>query len=126
MQVGAEKCLPPGPTKTLSGPSSGCQDPSSPGLTVDDYRDQGVGGQKLRTQGASRRRRPGAIRGSATFVIRGQPGVGKTDLLDELETLPHDFRVIRTDGIESELQLDYAMRSRIHLAEAIPDTAETR
>ena len=42
--------------------------------------------------------------GGATLVIRGEPGVGKTVLLDELETFAHDFRVIRTDGIESELQ----------------------
>ncbi len=53
--------------------------------------------------------------GSATLVIRGEPGVGKTVLLDELETLAHDFRVIRTDGIESELQLDYGALHRIVL-----------
>jgi AAA ATPase domain len=45
---------------------------------------------------------------SATLVIRGEPGVGKTALLDELENLAYDFRVVRTEGIESELQLDYA------------------
>ena len=53
--------------------------------------------------------------GSATLVIRGEPGVGKTVLLDELKTLAHDFRVIGTDGIESELQLDYAALHRIVL-----------
>src|ERR1700722_18598137 len=53
--------------------------------------------------------------GSATLVIRGEPGVGKTVLLDEVEALAHDFRVIRTDGIESELQLDYAALHRIVL-----------
>ena len=83
---------------------------------VDDYRDEGVGGQKFRARGASasvlERVRSG---GSATLVIRGEPGVGKTVLLDELETLAHDFRVIRTDGIESELQLDYAALHRIVL-----------
>lgn len=50
---------------------------------------------------------------SATLVIRGEPGVGKTVLLDELEALAHDFRVIRIDGIESELELDYAALHRL-------------
>jgi DNA-binding CsgD family transcriptional regulator len=53
--------------------------------------------------------------GSATLVIRGEPGVGKTVLLDELESLAHNFRVIRTSGIESELQMDYAALHRIVL-----------
>jgi DNA-binding CsgD family transcriptional regulator len=52
---------------------------------------------------------------SATLVIRGEPGVGKTVLLDELETLAYDFRVIRTGGVESELKLDYAALHRIVL-----------
>jgi DNA-binding CsgD family transcriptional regulator len=51
----------------------------------------------------------------ATLVIRGEPGVGKTALLDELETLVQDFRVIHIEGIESELQLDYAALHRIIL-----------
>jgi hypothetical protein len=53
--------------------------------------------------------------GSATLVIRGEPGVGKTALLNELETLADDFRVIRTGGIESELLLDYAALHRLVL-----------
>ncbi len=35
------------------------------GMAGDNYRDMGVSGQKLRAQGASRRRRPGAIREEA-------------------------------------------------------------
>jgi AAA ATPase domain len=31
---------------------------------------------------------------SASLVIRGEPGVGKTVLLDELENLAYDFRVV--------------------------------
>jgi hypothetical protein len=46
--------------------------------------------------------------GSASLVIRGEPGVGKTVLLDELQDLAHDFQVLRSEGIECELQLDYA------------------
>jgi DNA-binding CsgD family transcriptional regulator len=52
---------------------------------------------------------------SAALVLRGEPGVGKTALLDELETFAPDFRVIRTEGIESELRLDYAALLRIVL-----------
>jgi DNA-binding CsgD family transcriptional regulator len=62
--------------------------------------------------GVTERARSGV---GASLVIRGEPGVGKTVLLDELETLAHDFCVIRTDGIESELQLDYAGLHRIVL-----------
>jgi AAA ATPase-like protein len=51
--------------------------------------------------------------GSATLVVSGEPGVGKTALLDALVDLAHDFRVIRIEGIESELQLDYAVLHRI-------------
>jgi predicted ATP-dependent serine protease len=46
---------------------------------------------------------------SATLVIRGEPGVGKSVLLHELESIAHDFRVIRTEGTESELTLDYRL-----------------
>lgn len=35
--------------------------------------------------------------GSATLVVRRDPGVGKTVLLDEPAALAHDFRLIRTD-----------------------------
>jgi DNA-binding CsgD family transcriptional regulator len=51
--------------------------------------------------------------GGTTLVLRGEPGVGKTVLLDELETIATDFRIVRTEGIESELQLDYAGLHRI-------------
>jgi DNA-binding CsgD family transcriptional regulator len=53
--------------------------------------------------------------GSAALVLRGEPGVGKTALLDELARLAHDFIVIRIEGVESELQLDYAALHRVVL-----------
>jgi DNA-binding CsgD family transcriptional regulator len=53
--------------------------------------------------------------GSATLVVRGEAGVGKTVLLDALVDLAHDFLVVRTEGIESELQLGYAALHRIVL-----------
>ena len=51
----------------------------------------------------------------AALVIRGEAGVGKTALLDDLESLTQDFQVVRTEGIESELQLDFAALHRVVL-----------
>jgi DNA-binding CsgD family transcriptional regulator len=53
--------------------------------------------------------------GSSTLLIRGEPGVGKTALFDELARLAQDFIVVRVEGIESELQLDYAALHRVVL-----------
>jgi len=53
--------------------------------------------------------------GGATLVVAGEPGVGKTVLLNALVELADDFLVIRTEGIESELQLGYAALHRILL-----------
>jgi DNA-binding CsgD family transcriptional regulator len=53
--------------------------------------------------------------GSAALLLRGEPGVGKTALLDELVRLTDDFVVIRIEGVESELQLGYAALHRVVL-----------
>lgn len=53
--------------------------------------------------------------GSATLLVAGEPGVGKSALLDQLTRLADGFHVVRTEGIESELQLDYAALHRILL-----------
>jgi hypothetical protein len=53
--------------------------------------------------------------GSSALLVRGEPGVGKTALLDELVRLADDFLVIRIEGIESELQLGYAALHRVVL-----------
>lgn len=45
---------------------------------------------------------------SATLVLRGDPGVGKTSLLDYLTARAPDFRVLRIRGSESEMELTYA------------------
>ncbi|MFC8450138.1 LuxR C-terminal-related transcriptional regulator [Kitasatospora sp. NPDC057223] len=46
---------------------------------------------------------------SATLVLRGGPGVGKTTLLDDLALrAAGDFEVIRFDAVESEAELGYA------------------
>ncbi|WP_280399425.1 LuxR family transcriptional regulator [Nocardia carnea] len=45
---------------------------------------------------------------SRALVIRGEPGIGKTRLLDYLVECAHGFRVARITGIQSEMELVYA------------------
>lgn len=45
---------------------------------------------------------------SGVLVVRGEPGIGKTALIDHLLDQAADFRVIRTSGAESEMELIYA------------------
>ena len=51
-----------------------------------------------------------AVRGGEgrTLVVRGEPGVGKTALLDHLADHASGCRVAQTAGIESEVELAYA------------------
>src|ERR1700674_4675695 len=44
----------------------------------------------------------------AVLMVDGEPGVGKTALLQYASGAAHDFRVVRTAGIEGEVELDYA------------------
>ena len=44
----------------------------------------------------------------AVLVVHGDPGVGKTALLEYAVEAGQDFRVVRTVGVEGEMQLDYA------------------
>ena len=53
--------------------------------------------------------------GSAALVIRGDAGIGKTGLLNEMISLADDFELIRVDGVESEVHLGYAALHRIVL-----------
>jgi len=46
-------------------------------------------------------------RGS-TIVVHGEPGIGKTALLDHMITNARDFQVLRTVGNEAERELPYA------------------
>jgi DNA-binding CsgD family transcriptional regulator len=48
-----------------------------------------------------------AGRGQA-LVVRGEPGVGKTALLDHVEGRASGCRVVRAAGVESEMELAYA------------------
>ena len=45
---------------------------------------------------------------SRALVVRGEPGVGKTALLDYLVEQASGCRVARAVGVESEMELAYA------------------
>jgi hypothetical protein len=44
----------------------------------------------------------------AVLTVDGEPGDGKTALLQYASDAAQDFRVIRTAGVEGEMELDYA------------------
>jgi DNA-binding CsgD family transcriptional regulator len=46
---------------------------------------------------------------SRTLVVRGEPGVGKTALLEYLAGQASDCRVVRAVGIQSEMELTFAV-----------------
>src|SRR4051812_2037053 len=45
---------------------------------------------------------------SAVLVLRGDPGVGKTALLEYAITSASDMQVLRADGVEAEMELAFA------------------
>jgi DNA-binding CsgD family transcriptional regulator len=45
---------------------------------------------------------------SAVLLVRGEPGVGKTTLLEDVVQAAAGFRVIRAAGVESEMELAFA------------------
>ena len=47
------------------------------------------------------------------LVLRGEAGIGKTSLLDYLETCGTGCRILRVAGVESETELDFAVLHRL-------------
>ncbi|HXB15227.1 MAG TPA: AAA family ATPase [Solirubrobacteraceae bacterium] len=45
---------------------------------------------------------------SRTLLLRGEPGIGKTALLEELIRAADDLQVLRAAGVESEMELPFA------------------
>jgi AAA ATPase domain len=58
-----------------------------------------------------------AVRGgeSRTLVLRGEPGVGKTALLDYAIDSAGDLRILRAMGVESEMELAFASLQQLCL-----------
>jgi DNA-binding CsgD family transcriptional regulator len=62
----------------------------------------------------------------AIIVVHGDPGVGKTALLEYAVDAGEDFRVVRTAGTEGEMKLDYAALQQLcspimSFVERLPD-----
>src|SRR5262245_41840316 len=50
---------------------------------------------------------------SGVLVIRGEPGVGKTALLQYAIASASGFRVVRAFGVESEMELPFAVLQQV-------------
>ncbi len=62
----------------------------------------------------------------AVLVVHGDPGVGKTALLEYAVEAGEDFRVLRAAGVEGEMELDYAALQQLcspllEFSERLPD-----
>ncbi len=63
-------------------------------------------------------------------MLRGEPGVGKTSLLDYLASTAPDFQVARVAGVESEMELSFAalhqlLRPSLGGADELPSPQRT-
>jgi DNA-binding CsgD family transcriptional regulator len=60
------------------------------------------------------------------LVLHGEPGIGKSALQEYAVQVGHGFRVVRTAGVEGEMELPYAALQQlcapiVDLAESLPD-----
>ena len=63
---------------------------------------------------------------SGVLILRGEPGVGKTALLDYTAEAGADFTVVRAVGVEGEMELAFAAVQQLcspslHLMERLPE-----
>ena len=58
---------------------------------------------------------------SGTLVLRGAPGIGKTALLDYAIESARDLRVLRAIGVESEMELAFAVLHQLCAPMALLD-----
>ena len=63
--------------------------------------------------------------GSAALIVCGEPGIGKTALLESAATAATDFRILRIRPLEAESELSFAglsdlVRPILHLLDRIP------
>src|SRR5690349_21410469 len=62
----------------------------------------------------------------AVLVVHGDAGVGKTALVEYAVDAAEDFQVVRTAGVEGEMELDHAAVQRLcaplaELVDRLPD-----
>ena len=67
---------------------------------------------------------------SGVLVIRGEPGVGKTSLLEYAAAAAPDFQLARVGGVESEMEFSFAalhqlLRPGLPAAEELPPPQRT-
>ena len=63
---------------------------------------------------------------SGALIFRGEPGVGKTALLEDARERAHDMQVLAARGVEAESELPFAglhqlVRPALHLLERLPE-----
>jgi DNA-binding CsgD family transcriptional regulator len=109
---------------------SGSRD--APGQHLEEHRPDGLMPTQIPVRGRSTRRWSSVLQGrrdesetldglievvkagrSRVLVVRGEPGVGKTALLDYVVERASGFQVVRAAGVESEMELPFAGLHRL-------------
>jgi DNA-binding CsgD family transcriptional regulator len=63
---------------------------------------------------------------SGVLIVRGEPGIGKSVLLEHVARQAHGFRIARVAGVESEMELAYAALQQLcrPFCDCVPDLPE--